>query len=722
MKLQMLKFIPLAAFVFLSASARASTFQVTGTDAAPWTKILQSIGMTASQSSPALSVVGPNAHVDVSKLSQDHIVIVEGTGTTAKQIGITTNTGFVTVRQIRDIHAPKMQIFWEQALNVPAVVLPTGFQVFATEKWKGIPVLAGKRTAHGAILWIASSPGPAGIERYPYILQALVDLGFTTPAQTTDLWAFFDSSYRIRADVDYLARRWRQAGVGVLHVAAWHNVEPDPIQDEFLRKLIEACHKNAILVYAWLELPHVSEKFWADHPEWREKTAAGQDAELDWRKLMNLQNPDCHRAVQKEVTQLLREFDWDGVNVAELYFESLEGASNPARFTPMNDDVRAAFKKADGFDPKLLFDPSSPYSKNPQALRKFLDFRAQLASRMQADWLDVIDGVRTSKPYLDIVLTHIDDRFEPGIRDALGADVARSLPLIQARHSTLLVEDPATLWDLGPERYAKLGEKYSELSKDHAQFAIDINVVERYQEDAYPTKKQTGIELFQQVHQAAESFSHVALYFENSLEKQDLPLLAAAGSTTKVTNVAVDEMKIESQEPTRISWQGPVDVDGSLWPVQNNTSVLAPAGVHTLSPAAQKSRIAITDFNGFIKAGDASRDMAEVSYSSRSRAIAMLGTPVAMIDLDGAPFWRATGASKQGAIMLPPGEHVVTFHALTISENVVNCPPRDRNCSINARSSAADKLLIASETSSTRAPVSSSPNAAQRTQSSVTTP
>ena len=44
-------------------------------------------------------------------------------------------------------------------------------------------------------------------------------------------------------------------------------------------------------------------------------------------------------------------FDWDGVNLAELYFESLEGTANPSRFTPMNDDVRARFRAAGGFDP-----------------------------------------------------------------------------------------------------------------------------------------------------------------------------------------------------------------------------------------------------------------------------------------------------------------------------------------------------------------------------------
>ena len=56
-------------------------------------------------------------------------------------------------------------------------------------------------------------------------------------------------------------------------------------------------------MYVWLELPHVSEQFWADHPEWREKTAMLQDAQLDWRKLMNLTNRDCFAAVSKGVTR-----------------------------------------------------------------------------------------------------------------------------------------------------------------------------------------------------------------------------------------------------------------------------------------------------------------------------------------------------------------------------------------------------------------------------------
>ncbi len=647
----------------------ASTFQfrALGTDATPWAKAFEAIGMgevtDSSKADPAVIVVGAGDHADVLQLSATHLVILEGAGAAAQSFGIHTSGAKLPVRQISDIHAPKTQIIWEQPVTLPAVELPADFTVLASEKWKGAPMMAGKRWEHGGVLWVAAGPGPSGTEHFPYLLQSLVDLGLNVPVRTQNLWAFFDSAYRIHADVEYLAQRWRKAGVSTLHVAGWHNMEADPAQDEFLRNLIAACHRNAILVYVWLELPHVSEKFWTAHPEWREKTAVGQDAQLDWRKLMNLQNAACRREVETQVDGLLRRFDWDGVNVAELYFESLEGASNPARLTPMNEDVRAEFKRQQGFDPQQIFSENTPYSagSHPEALRKFLDYRAGLAAKMQTDWLGVMSRMRLNKPYLDVVLTHIDDRFEPGIRDALGADVARSLPAIKAMRSTLLVEDPATLWGLGPERYAKLAKKYGELTPDHQQIAVDINVVDRYQ-DVYPTKKQTGTELMQLVHQAAVSFSKVALYFENSIEKQDLELLpaAATNATTRQTNT--DELEVNATELTRVMWQGPVEVDGKVWPLRNSNSVMTPAGRHLLRPGTGQPCVTLSDFNGDVQSAVSSSDRIDVSYTGRSRAIAIAASPVSLVEVDGAVLWRSGGGGEPlHSILLPAGQHVVSF-------------------------------------------------------------
>lgn len=661
--------LPLALLVAVLPvwASGSGTFVAQGTDPGPWSKVFEAVGIAPSQhGDPTVIIVGAEEHADILKLAATHLVIVEGTGFAAQSIGIRPAGAAIPVRQICDTHAPKMQIIWEQPVSIPTPEIPSDFTVLATEKWKGIPVLAGKRIAHGAVLWVATGPGPSGMEHFPYLLQAAVDLGLTLPVRTANLWAFFDSPYRIHADVDYLAQRWRKAGVSILHVAGWHNMESDSTQDDYLRNLIAACHRNSILVYVWLELPHVSEKFWANHPEWREKTAVGQDAQLDWRKLMNLQNPACHREVEKQVAALLQRFDWDGVNVAELYFESLEGAGNPARFTPMNEDVRSEFKRESGFDPQQIFSANTPYSAatNPQALRRFLDYRAGLAAHMQSDWLETLGKMRSSrqleKPYLDIVLTHIDDRFEPGIRDALGADVARSLPIVKATHSMLLVEDPATLWGLGPERYAKLAKKYAELTPDRDQIAVDINVVDRYQE-VYPTKKQTGTELLQLVHQASTSFARVALYFENSIEKQDLELLPAAATSASAVKTSVDEWEVTASEPTRVMWKGPVEMDGKLWPIQNANSVLAPAGRHQLRPAMEPPSVTLSDFNGDVQSAVVTSGRVDLAYFGRSRAIAALSAPVSLIEIDGAPFWKGNGVEQMRSVLLPSGQHLVAF-------------------------------------------------------------
>ncbi|HEX7358959.1 MAG TPA: hypothetical protein VF283_00570 [Bryobacteraceae bacterium] len=639
--------------------AGATTFHAVGADPAPWSKIFGAVGIAQTANVNAdILVAGPHAGFDPA-LADNHIVILEGASALAGGFGVHKTSKTVLVRRICDEHAPRMEIFWEKPLTIPIVQVPSGFRIFAADYWKHAPVIAGRRTAHGAILWLATKPGANGYERYPYLLNALADLGLKFPARSANLWAFFDSSYRLRADVYYLARRWRAAGIAALQVAAWHNMDPNPTRDAFLKRLIDACHRNGILVYAWFELPHVSDQFWADHPEWREKTALGQDAQLDWRKLMNLQNPDCRRAAAREVLALLSRFDWDGANLAELYFESLEGVSDPARFTPMDDNVRAEFKRIGGFDPKLLFDPSSPYSaaNDPAGLRKFLDYRAGLTTRMQAQWLAILDRERAKKPYLDVVLTHIDDRFEPGIRDALGADVARTLPLLEARGDTLLVEDPATLWSLGPSRYAKLAQEYHKLAPHDKNIGVDINVVERYQ-DVYPTKKQTGVELMELVHQAAVSFSRVALYFEHSLESQDLGLLPVAATTATVTQKGTVEV-VNARHPIRIAWKGPVKLDGRVWPIQNSHDVLVPAGKHTLTAGSAPASVTVSDFNGQIQSAEASRASTEIAYFSRSRAIAVLAAPVSCVEIDGTPLQNPD--REGGAMLLPAGQHVVAF-------------------------------------------------------------
>ena len=658
----------LLSLLLFAASLHAATpslfFQVRGGDPGSWPAVLSSLGLQPrTAGGPADVIVLRQGAKDAGVLAAAEagaFVILEGQSEASEAAGFRPTSQHVRVESVEDLRNPQLRIIWEHALDLPVFDLPEGARVFARERWQKAPLVAGFRRGAGAVLWVAAPPGARGYERFPYLLHALADLGFTPPFQARRLWAFFDSSYRARADLDYLARRWRKSGITALHVAAWHYFEPDPQRDEYLERLIRACHRNAILIYAWLELPHVSEKFWQDHPEWREKTAVLQDAHLDWRKLMNLTNRDCFHAAAQGVRELIGRFDWDGVNLSELYFESLEGAANPSRFTPMNDDIRTEFRGLEGFDPIDLFAGGKP-APDARRMRAFLDYRAALASRMQAEWIAEMDAVRAGKPHLDMVLTHVDDRFDTGMRDAIGADAARVLPLLDEHEFTFVVEDPATVWNLGPQRYPEIARRYQPLTHRTDKLAIDMNIVERYQ-DVYPTKQQTGTELFQLLSLASRSFPRVILYFENSIPAPDISLLPAAISAVTHAERTGTGLAVESKYGVGLPWKGPARVNGRPWPAADGSLVWLPPGAQTVEPASAEPAARILDFNGELGSAASLPGGIQLTYKTPSRAIAVLDRkPVRQqIDTVEAPLGWIDSAGPF-IVALPRGQHLVVL-------------------------------------------------------------
>ena len=652
----------------IGAAPRFS-FHVMGGEPGGWPDLLSSIGLTSGTGGGAGVMVAPPG-TDLppiewaARVDQGVMLVLEGESPLAAAFGFRAGAQpHLSVRSVEDLRAPDLLIVWEKALDLPQFEVPPEARVFARERWQKAPLIAGYRKGAGAVLWVAAPPGARGYERFPYLPQALLDLGLEPPFQSSRLWAFFDSAYRSRVDVDYFAERWRAAGISALHVAAWHFWERDPQGDEYLRRLIDACHRNAIQVYAWLELPHVSEAFWDQHPEWREKTALQQDAHLDWRKLVNLTNRQAFAAVSEGARDLLTRFDWDGVNLAELYFESLEGYENPARFTPLNADVRREFQQAAGFDPLDLFDAQSReyWQKNAPGLARFLEFRAQLAQRQQAEWIAQIEDLRRVKPQLDLTLTHIDDRFDTSMREKLGADAARVLPLLAQHDFTFLIEDPATIWNLGPQRYPQIAARYAPLTPSREELAIDVNIVERYQ-DVYPTKQQTGAELFELVHTASNSFPRVALYFEASIERLDLPLLASAAAAVDRAEQVNGKVVVESRRGVGVPLKGlgPALVDGKPWPIANDTTVWLTRGAHVIEPAppGQMLPLRILEFNGDLKMASVTPRGIEFAYQSSARAMALLEHTPAKLEVDGV---ERPPEMAGNVLLLPRGQHYITL-------------------------------------------------------------
>jgi hypothetical protein len=615
-----------------------------------WLAVLEPVGVSPESGQVFIATQSTSASEVEARAREGAIVVLEGASPAAEALGFRATERRVVVRSLEDVHRPALRIVWEQPAEMAVFEVAAGALVFTRERHERVPLMAGLRREAGGILWMACSPGERGYDRYPYLVQALADLGLDPPFRARNLWVFFDSSYRLRADVEWFAERWRRAGISALHVAAWHYWEPDAQRDEWLRKLIEACHRRAILVYAWIEFPHVSERFWTEHPEWREKTAVLQDAHLDWRRLMNMADPACARAVEMGTRELSARFDWDGFNLGELYFESLEGAANPARLTPMNDVVRQEVRSAHGFDPLELFRPGGA---NEARLRRFLDYRAQLARRLQEEWIGRLESLRLRRPHLDLVLTHIDDRYDPSMRDKLGADAAGLLPVTEARGVTFLVEDPANLWHLGPQRYPDIAARYGQLKPEPRRLGIDINIVERYQ-NVYPTKQQTGVELFRLVNLAARSFPRVALYFESSILPADWALLPASAAVATLAERTPAGLTVTSPAGAGVRWKGGATVNGKPWPVLDGEQVWLPAGRHKIESGLLPA-LSLTDLNARLEEAESLPRGLRFVYTSSSRALALLSVAPGKVLIDGA----VQAKPDSTLLRLPRGRHEV---------------------------------------------------------------
>jgi hypothetical protein len=232
---------------------------------------------------------------------------------------------------------------------------------------------------------------------------------------------------------------------------------------------------------------------------------------------------------------------------------------------------------------------------------------------------------------------------------------------------TFLIEDPATVWHLGPQRYPEIARRYQPLTDRADKLAIDINVVDRYQ-DVYPTKQQTGTELFELVHLAAGAFSRVALYFENSILSPDLKFLPAAAASVRRVEEAGVAWTVDSPAGVGVRWLGSAAVDGKPWPLTDGATVWLPAGVHRLSTLAAGPDIRVLDFNGDLQSAEAlgGGELA-LTYSASSRAIAILEKRPSKLELDGAeaaPVLLASGANW--ALLLPRGRHSVRIGFQTL--------------------------------------------------------
>src|SRR4051812_6291180 len=164
----------------LSLTAQTTTPVVLlGDEPGVWREIFASVGLTLGEASQLQPEDLP------ARVNDGAIAILQGPSAFAEQFGIRKiGTKNITTRQIRDMHAPALPIIWERSIDLPQVRFPDEAIIFSKEHWTGAPVIAGLRKGKGAVLWVAAAPGPEGYTRFPYLMQALADLGLKVPARS----------------------------------------------------------------------------------------------------------------------------------------------------------------------------------------------------------------------------------------------------------------------------------------------------------------------------------------------------------------------------------------------------------------------------------------------------------------------------------------------------------------------------------------------------------
>jgi hypothetical protein len=506
-----------------------------------------------------------------------------------------------------------------------------------------------------------------GYARFPNVVNAVLsEMGMVPAFRRQGLDAYLDMADRYRSDYGTLAKQWRASGIRTIYASAWYFDDDNYRYDD----LIQAAHRNGILVYAWFQWPHVSEKFWNDHPQWREKTATLEDAHVDWRLLMNFQDPDCLKATLAGANAFLRAHDWDGVNMAEFYFESFAGPASPAIYTPMNPAARREFKARSGFDPLDLFVSTSAHywKRNARALSSYVRYRDQTMDRLYDAFIANINAAaRAKKIHWPVVITTIDVLTHPELDENYGIDMAHVARVLKSNNATLQLEDEFFDWKLGPDRYTRLGQRYREAFAG-VRFMLDVNVVSEGVDPGtrFPTLEPTGAELVQIFHAAERASAGVAFYSEYSVRPGDWPLMPYAMAAD--LKAVWGESNVAVSAPFTVSLLRPVDqarVDGAAWGCGDDHTVLLPAGRHwvqfdaaPVTPVSPRMTAISGELTGCRQTGRSLR----VAYTSAARCLILVADKPAKIKLDGRrAALRTEPANSQYVVYAPAGKHAVEF-------------------------------------------------------------
>jgi hypothetical protein len=556
-------------------------------------------------------------------------------------------------------------------LAYPRFQATPALQVLAFDPKHKAPLVVSGSRGQGRFIYsaIPLEPQEGMVFQYlPFLAQAIVDELHVAPSLAADnLCVYVDAGGEPKVDPAAVVAQLKSWSVREVHLGAFYGSKSF---EEFVPRFIAAAHQEGIAAYAWLEYPMVSQEFWDQHPHWREVTASGHQAIMDWRYHMALEDPACFQAVAELTRRLVLDYDWDGVDFAELYFEGEPGIFKyPRDFTPMHPTFRQMFQQRYGVDPLTMFDPESPdYGLRNSKLRGELqEYRVELITQLTQKFLETLASCQAQKPYLQTTLTFIDTLRDPTVTERFGVDPARLMALQKKFGFAVEIEDPYTVWNSSPDRYRAIGEYYRPRLQPGTPFSIDVNVVDRLP-PGRPLNKPRGLELYELVANVAAHVDLITLYAFSTLSPDDMRLVPFVLGAQQMIGGSPEEGTVVAQR--QLIWRTDprgrtVYLDGQEWPCRSDSQVLIPAGTHTVlmrpqTESAGQSALRIESLNGRILDAERIGQHLRLTYESRGRCYVMLNRTPATVLCDGAPgVGQVLSNAGRVCLVLPQGKHSV---------------------------------------------------------------
>jgi uncharacterized protein YdaL len=599
------------------------------------------------------------------------------------EFGITFSDSKMNLHYIRDKYFPKESITWQKNQLVNVLDYNTDDEIFCEDASSGLPVAIGRDFHDGKIIYLNSAFDPLtpkGYSYYPFFMEYVQRYFNLQPIiKNQNLEFYFDPGFRNNSNPEELVQQWVKQGIRRIHVAGWHQYENYTYD---YARLIKLAHSNGILVYAWLEPPQVSKKFWDSHPEWREKNYLGQDIHKDeelkasWRYPVALTDKKCFNAAMAEYLGILKKFDFDGVNIAELCFDAGLGFNDPQLFTPMHPSAVDQFQRIYGYNLKDIFNPSSSFywKSNPKVREQVITFRVDKITELHRAFLSEISSFAKTREDFDIVVTFYDTYLSPELIEYSGVNSDNIIELRKNYKFHLQPEDPLNKWSTDPDRYIEMGKIYAGKLANPSDLMLDLNIFKFRDKDQvtpFPTLIQTGLESYQLINAASVWAQRVSIYSESSCNSQDIPYFSYASSGMVHYKYLEDGLQVSSPRSFVLSLPKSIKVihiDGMDAFGHRDNNFLIPAGDHRIVTELNELPVfshysvhpQLLSFSGNLLKVECFLQTIVFKYESEERAIASLNYRPTAVRVDNKIFpVKILKGDDCYTIMLPSGKHHV---------------------------------------------------------------